>query len=258
MHAVERLVRILFVLSLIAFSISFFFRKTLPDINPIGENLISDPIQEQVETKPITIQQDGMTAELIPLYNYSTAGLVVTDHRSGVWYDYAHKNDPFNTRDLCLVWGQNLTSGSYNKGSYKSGDFTCYWDFKTWDDYNSFSSLHIANNHLIPANSEIENKINSVAVGDVVQITGQLVNYQVSDETSTTYGSRTTSTTRSDTGNGACEVIYVTAMDILDSPRHYWQLIYHYSKYTTIFTLVIVILMVILLPLHGFRKKKEA
>lgn len=65
-----------------------------------------------------------------------------------------------------------------------------------------------ANMHLIPATDLIEKQLKSMPEGALVRLTGQLVNI-----TETTTGwSWNTSTTRTDTGFGACEVIYVTAV----------------------------------------------
>jgi hypothetical protein len=67
---------------------------------------------------------------------------------------------------------------------------------------------HSANMHLIPATAEIEQKIDSARVGQVVRLSGYLVDVTAADG-----WSMRTSLTRDDTGAGACEVIWVESFD---------------------------------------------
>lgn len=64
-----------------------------------------------------------------------------------------------------------------------------------------------ANMHMIPADAAIADQLDRVRVGDVVRIEGKLVAVEGDD------GWRwRSSLTRDDTGNGACEVVYVCAV----------------------------------------------
>jgi hypothetical protein len=132
---------------------------------------------------------------------------------------------------------------------------TCFWNFSSQEDYQAFSESHIANNHVIPATTEQEALIESVEIGDVITISGQLVNYNVTADDGTNIGTRATSTTREDTGNGACEVIYVRDISILSSPRHYRQLIFNYSKLALIFTFAGLVAS-LFFPIHYHSKSK--
>ncbi len=68
-----------------------------------------------------------------------------------------------------------------------------------------------ANMHMIPSNLEIAKKLKQVKKDDQVTISGWLVH--ASDlKGNGTYNWKS-STTREDTGNGACEVIYVCSVD---------------------------------------------
>ena len=67
-----------------------------------------------------------------------------------------------------------------------------------------------ANMHMIPADAGIEKSLKKLRPGDVVRITGHLVDID--------HGSGwswRTSLTRDDTGQGACEIVYVEAVDRL-------------------------------------------
>ena len=70
---------------------------------------------------------------------------------------------------------------------------------------------HSANMHLIPANDSVKAKFKQVRSGDIVELTGALVNVN-SDIDNWRW---TTSKTRNDTGNGACELIWVEYFNIV-------------------------------------------
>jgi len=63
---------------------------------------------------------------------------------------------------------------------------------------------------MIPANETIKKDLDAIREGQLVQLSGFLVNVDASD------GWRwRTSTTRNDTGNGACEIVYVEQVSFL-------------------------------------------
>lgn len=69
----------------------------------------------------------------------------------------------------------------------------------------------IANIHLIPADPGIARQLDRIAVGRVVRLEGQLVEARRSD------GWRwRSSLTRTDTGHGACELLWVRAVEVVD------------------------------------------
>ena len=65
-----------------------------------------------------------------------------------------------------------------------------------------------ANIHIIPANDEVKRQMSEVKEGNLVRLTGFLVD--ISD--GETY--LKTSLERGDTGAGACEILYVQAIDL--------------------------------------------
>jgi len=68
---------------------------------------------------------------------------------------------------------------------------------------------HSANTHVIPANSAARHQLERLRVGQVVHLTGFLVDGVRDDGTYIR-----TSMTRSDTGAGACEVVLVEQVDL--------------------------------------------
>jgi len=65
-----------------------------------------------------------------------------------------------------------------------------------------------SNMHMIPANDEIEEQLGKIRKGSLVKLTGKLV--KVTNAQGFIWKS---SMTRKDTGAGACEVVYVTAVN---------------------------------------------
>ncbi|WP_211233692.1 hypothetical protein [Zooshikella ganghwensis] len=67
-----------------------------------------------------------------------------------------------------------------------------------------------ANMHMIPANEFVEDALKSVKKGDIIQLVGSLVNVDAND------GWRwRSSMTRTDTGGGSCELIWVENLSIV-------------------------------------------
>ena len=64
--------------------------------------------------------------------------------------------------------------------------------------------------HMIPANKQVAKQLAEVREGNVVAIVGQLVKINADD--GWRWGS---SLSRTDTGNGACELVYVKEVSIL-------------------------------------------
>ena len=68
----------------------------------------------------------------------------------------------------------------------------------------------LANTHIIPANENIEKELESIIKGNIVEMSGYLVN--IKGEKDSFWNS---SISRSDTGGGACEVFYVESIKVL-------------------------------------------
>ncbi|HTX24771.1 MAG TPA: hypothetical protein VMD03_08950 [Steroidobacteraceae bacterium] len=69
---------------------------------------------------------------------------------------------------------------------------------------------HSSNNHLIPADSSVRRQLARLRVGEVVHLTGLLVD-GVRDDGASVH----TSLSRTDTGAGACEIMLVEEVEIL-------------------------------------------
>ena len=74
-----------------------------------------------------------------------------------------------------------------------------------------------ANTHLLPANAQVAAQLQSVQPGDIVRLQGYLV--EVTADDGWTW---TSSTARTDTGDGSCEVLWVESVEVYsDAPITY-------------------------------------
>ncbi len=71
------------------------------------------------------------------------------------------------------------------------------------------AAQHSANIHIIPANSGLQTYLQAVKVGDVVELSGWLVNVEGEN------WHINSSLTRDDRGAGACEVLYLLTFEVL-------------------------------------------
>lgn len=168
----------------------------------------SDPLQESLAAyEPIQMNFGQHEIILYPLADYSISAYLVSKRR----YRGGFMNE-LSPWDYALLWGnvQHMLKDlkfdqivRFCLYSYKSG--------ATVDP--SYVAEHMANTHLIPANANIRKAMARAKKGDSVRLEGYLVRVHATRDgkTEATWQS---SLTRNDTGNGACEVMYVSSLQI--------------------------------------------
>ena len=176
---------------------------------------IGDPIQKET-TGYIEINMAGYEVSIYPQYTYEIEALVVhTKNYPG--FGLGNRLSP---RDIALAWGK---VAEYNKKinfHWKQSGRWVSWSVKSYDEIEAiggtdYVSSHLSNNHLIPSNNSVRRKIKKIRKGDHIKLTGYLVNVDAENKKGKTF-IWDSSTTRDDTGDGACEVIYVTDVIWLD------------------------------------------
>jgi hypothetical protein len=205
----------------------------LPDVSAVDSTVKDgEPIQEVSTGRPFTTVIKGFTYALTPKATYDISGLVVSQHRGDALFNLGHKQDPGNIKDVCVVWGEAVTNGSYRKVSFSSGEFTCSF---SWSGAVTppFVPEKASNNHLIPANRLIAKQIRAIQVGDQIRMSGLLVDYKVNKNGQDIF-TRQTSLTRGDTGNGACEILYVTDLSVVARGNHWQADAESYAWYTSL------------------------
>lgn len=111
--------------------------------------------------------------------------------------------------DLAVGWGRMSDSAVLERMTiWQSGRF-----FRWWVQQFPIPEQEIiesaANMHLIPADGAVRRAIEKSRVGDVIDLRGWLVSARMPDG-----GEWRSSLTRSDTGYGACELVWVEGFSI--------------------------------------------
>ncbi len=105
----------------------------------------------------------------------------------------------------------------------------------------------LSNNHLLTDDPAINDVIMDARVGDRVRLKGQLASYR-------NLGNgffRDTSTVRDDTGNGACETIYVREFEIAERASTTARRLFDMAKWTFAGSLLIGLLLFFFAPVRG-------
>ena len=84
--------------------------------------------------------------------------------------------------------------------------------------WSQFKMNQLSNNHLISADEYIRDRVGEIRVGDQIRVKGSLVRYGAAGG-----GLRGTSTTREDSGDGACETILVDEFEIVRPGSSRWR-----------------------------------
>jgi hypothetical protein len=113
--------------------------------------------------------------------------------------------------DLALGWGRMSDSAVLAKIDISQSGRFYYWRTETWPIPRNEIERSSANMHIIPADAGVRGALKRVRKGQLVHIEGFLV-----DASRPGGWHWKTSLTRDDTGAGACELVYVESLDIVD------------------------------------------
>jgi hypothetical protein len=214
-----RLLQWMFAACLVTLPIAWLKADTLPNVIAFSPALAAEPRQEEIVRPPLDVEQGGVTYRVEPKYRYTLDGMVVS-YRVHDADHLLHRlwNDHLNVADLCVVWGHDAGGVDLHAFDFDSGEFTCMFRTRSEQEWRAFRLDQISNNHLITADPALRARIADVAVGDQVHLEGFLSSYS-----NASGFHRGTSTTRQDTGNGACETVYVTGFDIVEPGPRGWR-----------------------------------
>ena len=198
---------------LIAAAVIFLITRPHPDKHRAISGL-KDPVQKET-TGGVKKSLDGYDLTIDFKYTYDIEALVISTK------DYSPSNigNKLSPKDLALAWGPVAQVNDKYDFHWRHGSRFYYWNLDSWDDLEriggeSVVTEHSANCHIIPADDEVKKKVKKMKAGDHIRLKGYLVNIDGSTSDGNTFWWYS-STVRSDSGDGACEVIYVTDAQIL-------------------------------------------
>jgi hypothetical protein len=86
-----------------------------------------------------------------------------------------------------------------------------------------FKNEQVSNNHIVTDDPALAKALRNIHVGDQIRLRGYLVDY-VTFKDGRRMGNRVSSETRTDSGAGACEVLYIDGFEQVGSPNRGWRI----------------------------------
>lgn len=215
------LIKLVFYPSLLLLPVSCWQRNDFPEHLSVMPSLLQPPQQHAVRKAPFTVSNEGIEYRIEPQYRYDLHGLVVSyAHHNGNFSLHRLWNDHINVADVCVVWSDNTSGTDLNRIRFWNGKFTCNFQTRDNDVWKRFHLDQISNNHLLTVDDGIRSRIRKIRIGDQIHLQGWLASY-ANDQGF----SRGTSTARDDTGNGACETVYLDGFEILRPLDNGWRML---------------------------------
>ncbi len=174
---------------------------------PPGVLIPSDP-EQSPETGARPIEYHNF--QLKPLAHFTVEARVL--HRKVYRYDRQASLVPV---DLALGWGPMSDQSVLDRLSI-SQSMRCYWyEYQLPPPIAPDQIVsHSTNLHVIPANDEVARHCRVLRTGALVHLSGELVEARGAE-----LGTWRSSLSRTDTGNGACELMWVTEVTELQADR---------------------------------------
>jgi hypothetical protein len=184
----------------------FWWHSHRPILHGPGVLAPDIPLQENLDGKPEPLSKKDVAIE--PLAKFSITARVLS--RADYSWDAEAAIAPV---DLALGWGRMSDSDVLQKMDISQSGRFYFWTVHQFPIPEREIIESSANMHLVPADRIVERDIKETRAGDVVTFSGYLIKARWPD-------GRTwvSSLTRSDSGAGACELVWVEHFDI--SPRH--------------------------------------
>jgi len=166
-----------------------------------GVKVSADPTQTSLKNAtPFSFDEYLIT----PLADFSIEAKVLA--REDYWLG---KESDLAPTDLALGWQKMSDESVLAQIDISQSGRWYRWRVEHFPIPRREIETQSANMHIMPADEHIASMLKSVRPGQIINIQGQLIRAQTQD------GWRwQSSLSREDTGNGACELIYVTHLEI--------------------------------------------
>ena len=212
---------IIVVLSFAVLVVSFWNRNDIPGRIDVLPALANEPEQTRSNKADFQVNFRDIDYKVRPKYRYALEGLVVSfrHHDGDTSRMHRLSNDHLNMLDVCVVWGSNASPELLKKLTFWNGVFTCNVKTRDWEAWDAFDMVALSNNHLLSDDLWIRDQVQKIRIGDQIRVEGWLSSYGTR-----TGNERGTSTTREDTGDGACETIWVDDFSITRKATSNWRL----------------------------------
>lgn len=173
---------------------------TRPLNPPPGVLVPEDPIQGAPTTSAAWTYRDH---NLISLASFDLRARVLGKERYR--FDRAAELSPI---DLAMGWGRMSDSAVLESIKIRQEDRWYFWSPTQSTIAAEEITSHSANMHMIPSSPWVQRQLLALRVGQVVHLRGQLIQADGRDQ-----WHWRSSLSRSDSGEGACEVIWVETVE---------------------------------------------
>lgn len=158
-----------------------------------------EPVQTGIEADPVL--RDGYLLQ--PFARFETTALLLSRNRQR--WPVADAAADLAPIDLAIGWGaMSVPSELAKLRVWQFGRFY-YWRVRKGERFDPRSAIPLSTNlHLIPADRAVRRALMRAREGDLIQLEGRLV-----DAIHPELGRWRSSRVRTDTGDGACEILLV-------------------------------------------------
>ncbi len=193
-----------FAIAIVIIGLLIFFLLPEKELtHPPGILVPENPIQNNLSVEK-KWQKGEFNFEA--LAEFKIKGLVLSTN-----FFWSGKETEISPVDLALGWGPMSDQKNLDKIDISQRNRWYYWKTDSFPISRNEISINSANMHIIPADEVIEEKLDQVYKGCIIQIKGYLVEVRTND------GWRwKSSLKRDDTGGGSCELVWVDEFEILD------------------------------------------
>jgi hypothetical protein len=175
--------------------------------DPGGVLAPQEPVQVMLGADAPTFSRAGWKIQALATYDI-TARLL---HKKRYYAPPAAALVPY---DFAVGWGPMSDNAIISQLDISQSNRFFFWEYHEGSPIPEDQIIcHAANMHLIPSSDAVERSLWWAGKGDIIHLTGYLV--EATTEGMTPWRS---SLSRTDTGNGACELMWVESCEFL--PPH--------------------------------------
>lgn len=192
---------LLVVLSAIVIYWYIFLRDDTISYGP-GVLAPDSPIQEIIDS-PESFYFKDYTITPLATFDIKAKVLSKKDYNSG-------REAELSPVDLALGWGRMSDESVLDSIDISQSVRWYRWRSNNMSIPREEIESHSSNMHIIPANQSVETMLERVRKGDIVEFSGNLIRVEAEDN-----WYWVSSLSRTDTGDGACELVWVETFTIL-------------------------------------------
>lgn len=196
---------LIFLIVVINISVRIFLTADIEDNRNVIINTDRIPIQNNYISSVRLKEEDGV--EINAIADFEVHARVLS--AEGYMFD---KGAKFSPVDLALGWREMARDDFISDIRITQSNRFYYWYTENAAKFAEKSKIieNSANMHMVPSNGDIESRLKKINKDNLVYIKGKLV--KISTDKGWYWNS---STTRKDTGAGACEIVYVEELVVL-------------------------------------------